>query len=121
MVVRAAVTQAQKTPLKMPKGRYAITGFLGDIVDGNNESVPLSKVYDHHWIAINNKHHNQLCKGAPEYVFGIGAESRTTPAILPPGYGIVMDDVDEGGRVSPTEWGGNIHLLHTEFLAGPNK
>lgn len=109
-------TKPFQTPLEMPTGRYAITGFIGDIVDGQNQSVPLSKVYDHHWIAENNKHHNQLCKGAPEYVFGIGAESRTTPAVLPPGYGVVVDDAD-----GPTKWGGNIHLLHTEFLAGSNK
>mmetsp|Transcript_23417 Transcript_23417/g.92818 ORF Transcript_23417/g.92818 Transcript_23417/m.92818 type:complete len:106 (-) Transcript_23417:1407-1724(-) len=44
-------TEDQDTPLAFPQdGPYAITGFSGEIVDGDSlESTPLSEVYDHHW------------------------------------------------------------------------
>jgi len=106
-------TEPEKTPLRMPNGTYAITSFFGDIVDEQHNPVPLSEVYDHHWIAVSNKHTNRLCKetgGLGNYVFGIGAESRNNPITLPAGYGYV---VEEGAL-----WGGNIHLLRTEGLAG---
>ena len=82
----------------------------GEIVDGETlQSTPLTEIYDHHWILLNNVHKNRLCKGI-EYVFGVGAESRNTPFDLPAGYGY---PVAEG-----TEWGANIHLLRTEGLEG---
>jgi hypothetical protein len=102
----------------MPMGTYAILGFRGEVVDSNNESVPLSTVYDHHWIALDRFHENVLCnaKGGPgygpQYVFGIGAESRNTPALFPDGQGYIVYDADEN------QWGGNIHLLHTVDLLG---
>ena len=82
----------------------------GEIVDGETlQSIPLTEIYDHHWILLNNVHKNRLCKGI-EYVFGVGAESRNTPFGFPAGYGY---HVPEG-----TEWGANIHLLRTEGLEG---
>ena len=99
--------------MPMPGGKYAITGFRGEVVDDNNASVPLSTVYDHHWIAVDMYHQNQLCPDGPQYVFGIGAESRHTPARIPHGYGYHVQDNDA--------FGGNIHLLHTESLAGDDK
>ena len=83
-------------------------------MDENNVSVPLSTVYTHHWIAVNDVHKNELCKNGPEYVFGIGAESRNNPIHFPSGYGHVVT----GERY----WGANLHLLHTQGLAGdPHK
>jgi len=103
--------------LVMPNGTYAVTSFFGDIVDDQHLPVPLSDVYDHHWIAISSKHQNQLCRrtgGLGNYVFGIGAESRNNPVTLPEGYAYVVED--------GAQWGGNIHLLRTEGLAGnPHK
>merc|ERR1712086_803719 len=99
----------------MPDGEYAITSFFGDIVDEQHNAVPLSDVYDHHWIAVSDKHRNQLCKdtgGLGNYVFGIGAESRNNPITLPAGMAYVVDP--------DTKWGGNIHLLRTQGLAGEN-
>ena len=78
-------TDADKTPLVMPNGTYAITSFFGDVVDDSHDPVPLSQVYDHHWIALSNHHHNQIC--GVEYVFGIGAESRNNVQKLPAGPG----------------------------------
>jgi hypothetical protein len=86
-----------------------ITGFLGEAVDANNKSVPLTFVYDHHWIAQDAHHKNDLCTGFENYVFGIGAESRNSPQKFPAGYGYPIPDGDA--------WGGNIHLLHTQHLA----
>ena len=96
----------------MPTGDYAITGFWGEVVDENNVSVPLSTVYTHHWIAVNDVHRNELCKNGAQYVFGIGAESRNNPIKFPSGYGHVVT----GERY----WGANLHLLHTQGLAGEN-
>jgi len=82
-------TDYAKTRLKMPSGEYAITYFIGDIVFADtHQPVPLSDVYDHHWIAVSSAHRNQLCKGSNiEYVFGIGAESRHSPVSFSPGFG----------------------------------
>jgi len=97
----------------MPDGTYAVTSFFGDIVDENHSPVPLSKVYDHHWIAVSDKHTNELCGGGlGNYVFGIGAESRNNPVNFPPGYGYIVE--------AGAQWGANIHLLRTEHLAGNN-
>eukprot|EP00937_MAST-01D_sp_MAST-1D-sp2_P002338 g2338.t1 len=104
-------TNAAKTPLMMPEGAYAIVGFHGEVVDAQNRSVPLSSVYDHHWIAEDEHHQNYLCPGGPNYVFGIGAESRNSPVRLPAGHGYKVKAGDA--------WGGNIHLLHTEGLKVP--
>ena len=112
-------TNPRETKLKMPTGRYMLTYFIGDIVDADTKQpVPLSQLYDHHWIAKASTHENKLCHGGAsgktkiEYVFGIGAESRNSPVSFPPGYGY---EVTAG-----TEWGANIHLLRTEGLAGAN-
>lgn len=102
-------TNANKTPLKMPPSGSKITGFTGEVVDVNNASVPLTFVYDHHWIAIDKDHKNDLCVGFENYVFGIGAESRNSPQTFPAGYGYPVPDGDA--------WGGNIHLLHTQNLS----
>ena len=108
-------TQSDATKLPMPSTKlkgYAIVGFGGEIVDAStNRSAPLSECYDHHWIAVQKSHHNELCNGNPEYVVGIGAESRNTYDRFPQGYGYVVKPFEN-------EWGANIHLLHTEGLAG---
>jgi hypothetical protein len=108
-------TQASKTPITMPDTAgtgYAITGFRGEIVYENGDSAPLSEIYDHHWIAVHASHTNALCNGDPEYVVGIGAESRKTPAQFPDGYGYVVSADDAN------DWSANIHLLHTFGLSG---
>jgi len=107
-------TDPNKTPLKMPSGEYAITYFIGDIVFADtHQPVPLSEVYDHHWIAVSSNHLNQFCKGhSIEYTFGIGAESRHSPVTFPAGFGY---HVPNG-----TSWNANIHLLRTQGLAGAN-
>ena len=62
-------------------------------------------MYDHHWIALSNYHHNQIC--GVEYVFGIGAESRNNVQKLPAGHGYVVDKAD-------TQWSANIHRTQRE-------
>jgi hypothetical protein len=93
-------TDPFKTPLKMPEQPFWITGFLGEVVNGRGASVPLSEIYTHHWIAIDSKHRNKLCyRVEPNYVFGIGAESRETPATFPAGYGYYVAKGDTWGGV----------------------
>ena len=80
-------------------------------MDGETlQSTPLTEIYDHHWLLLNNVHKNRLCPGTINFVFGGGAESRNMPFALPAGYGY---HVAEG-----TKWGANIHLLRTEGLEG---
>lgn len=109
-------TETSDTPIEMPDPGttgYAIVGFSGEIVDENGASVPLSEVYDHHWVAVQKSHQNALCGGDPEYVVGIGAESRNTATMYPEGYGYYVGTSD-----AENLWGANIHLLRTEYLAG---
>ena len=110
-------TNPADTPMPMPTGTYAILGFVGEVIDSQNKSVPLSTVYDHHWIALDKFHDNVVCTSSgdsrgPQYVFGIGAESRNTPANFPDGQGYHVYNADEN------QWGANIHLLHTVDLEG---
>lgn len=71
-------------------GYYAILGFTGEMVDCNNESVPLDTLYNHHWlmkpVSGLTTHYNTPCPpneivlpslneyGDFTYVFGVGAE-----------------------------------------------
>ena len=96
-------TDFADTPIPMPDGDYAILGFSGEMVDCNNVSVPLDVLYNHHWllkpIAGPMHHDNAPCpqtKGDSNdpyglnrftYVFGVGAESRKTPTVMPDGFG----------------------------------
>merc|ERR1719487_2234120 len=106
-------TDMAKTLVPMPGYRirdYAITGVLGDIAKdapvGGKIAAPLSEVYDHHWIVQDRSHRNRLCPYGPNYVFGIGAESRNTPVRFPQGSGYFVKAGDL--------WGANIHLLRTD-------
>ena len=78
--------------------------------------VPLSEVYNHHWIfnpILNGQpaHENKACPDTGiDFVVGVGAESRHSPTIWPDGHGYI---VEEG-----VEWNANIHLLKTTDLVG---
>jgi hypothetical protein len=77
-----AFTAFDETIVPMPEGDYAVLSVVGDVVDCNNESVPLDVVYNHHWllkpIEGPTTHFNSPCPKAQDfaYVFGVGAESR---------------------------------------------
>lgn len=84
-----------------------------EVVDCHNESVPLSKVYNHHWIfnMDNTEHTNRACPDAGiDFIVGVGAESRRTPTAYPDGHGFMVED--------GTTWNANIHLLQTSQLVG---
>eukprot|EP00450_Noctiluca_scintillans_P007857 CAMPEP_0194485052 /NCGR_PEP_ID=MMETSP0253-20130528/6170_1 /TAXON_ID=2966 /ORGANISM="Noctiluca scintillans" /LENGTH=468 /DNA_ID=CAMNT_0039324969 /DNA_START=46 /DNA_END=1452 /DNA_ORIENTATION=+ len=103
-------TNPLRTPIPKPSGNFSILGVVGDIVkdgpDGDKVPAPLSELYDHHWIVEDLYHKNELCQYGPNYVFGIGAESRNSPLHFPKGTGYSVAD--------GTSWGGNIHLLRTD-------
>lgn len=105
-------TDPSKTKIPMPSGEYAVVGMTGDIVHddagGNKVPTPLNEVYDHHWIISDLQHKNLLCPYAPNYVFGVGAESRHSGVYFPKGYGYVVKGYD-----AAVPWGANIHLLRT--------
>ena len=98
-------TDPKRTPLTMPKGNIAITSFHAEVVDEEGRSVPLSEVYNHHWLVFNGKGNAGVCGGYLSYVFGVGAESRGTTTTYPHPYALVLKG-DE-------KWGANIHLLRT--------
>eukprot|EP01052_Picozoa_sp_SAG31_P017276 SAG31_NODE_1175_length_9536_cov_20.263113_1_plen_399_part_10 len=106
-------TDIHSTIIPMPAGGdYAILSMSGEVVDCNNISVPLTTVYNHHWVMrpTNRDFNDRACPDETfSYVFGVGAESRDTVTSFPRGTGYI---VREG-----TEWGANIHLLHTQGLA----
>jgi len=103
-------SEPKRTPIPKPSGNFYVLGVVGDIVkdgpDGEKVPAALSEVYDHHWIVEDLYHTNELCEYGPNYLFGIGAESRTTPLFFPKGTGYSVAD--------GVEWGGNIHLLRTD-------
>lgn len=118
-------TDFSNTPIPMPEGNYALLSLGGEMVDCNNVSVPLDTLYNHHWllkpVSGPTTHYNAPCPannvvlpqlneyGDFTYVFGVGAESRNTPAVIPDGFGY---HVSNG-----TEWAANIHVLHIRGLA----
>ena len=59
--------------LPMPPGNIAITGFTADVVDENGTAVPLSEVYNHHWLVYNNRGNSGMCQ-----VRGRGGERGAT-------------------------------------------
>lgn len=108
-------TNPKNTPLTMPSvevgGPYAILSFVGSMVDEANAQVPLDRVYTHHWIVEQPSHSNELCQNGLNYIFGIGAESRNSPAIFPDGHGYLIESEEVN------KFGGNIHVLRTEDLS----
>ena len=105
-------TAFDDTILPMPTGDYAILELVGGLMDCNNESVPLDVVYNHHWlmkpISGPTKHFNHPCPNSQDfsYVFGVGAESRRTPTVIPDGYGYHV--------LSGTVWGANVSQTYSE-------
>eukprot|EP00929_Paragymnodinium_shiwhaense_P118592 TRINITY_DN90508_c0_g1_i1.p1 TRINITY_DN90508_c0_g1~~TRINITY_DN90508_c0_g1_i1.p1 ORF type:complete len:503 (+),score=63.09 TRINITY_DN90508_c0_g1_i1:78-1511(+) len=90
---------------------FAVVAVFGDIAkDGapGQGLVPasLTEVYDHHWVIDDVTHKNELCPYGPNYIFGIGAESRRTPFTVPKGHGYFVK--------KDTAWGANVHLLRTD-------
>ena len=96
----------KRMPIPKPSGNFYVLGVVGEIVkdgpDGEKVPAPLSEVYDHHLIVEDLYHTNELCEYGPNYVFGIGTESRTTLLFFPKGTGYSVAD--------GVQWSGNIHL-----------
>lgn len=108
-------TNKDETVLQFPNpgGKYAITGFAAELVDEWGQSVPLSEVYLHHWLVFHTDNPNLgVCGDWLNYSFGVGAESRTSPVVLPEGHGYVVDS----RRAKDNHWTLNLHALRTEGL-----
>ena len=83
----------------------AIKSMVAEVVDSDGNSVPLSEVYNHHWLFFDPNHPNAgVCGGFLPYKFGVGAECRNTPTSYPGDYAVTTQ--------APV-WGANIHLLRT--------
>jgi len=119
-----AWTYPELTPVPMPGTpnatypngrRWALLGYHdAEVVDCHEQSVPLSKVYNHHWI-LNPVpgENNAACPQAGfTFVVGVGAESRRTPWAFPEIHGEQHGLIFDQG----TTWFANIHLLKTVDL-----
>jgi len=96
-----------KVPL--PKGDYVILNQTWEIIsDTNSAAVPLTQMYNHHWLVGGDADPLDMCEG--DYFFGGGAEYRNMDYSFPVGYG--------QGRVAATgQCGANLHFISTEDLA----
>jgi len=103
-------TDPDRTKMPMPEGAVAITSVEADVVDENKRPVPLTEVYLHHWILLDKQHPNDgVCGGYLKYIFGVGAETRTTPYDFPKYKGNSY-----GWFTNPKDtWTANIHVLRT--------
>lgn len=91
----------------LPKGDVMIYNQIWDIVRGDNEeSVPLTHVYNHHWL-IGGEAPLDLCED--DFFFGGGAEYRTMDYTMLEGYG-------QPRIGSLGDCGGNFHFINTEDL-----
>ena len=67
-------TSPPRTLLKMPTGSVAIRSFHAEVVDDAGDSVPLSEVYNHHWLVFAMQTPNAGACGARApyltYMFG---------------------------------------------------
>jgi hypothetical protein len=91
------------TPIPMPGNGTVKVALLAvrnaSVVDCYNNAVPLSEVYNHHWIfnpVLNGQpaHVNHACPDTGlDFVVGVGAESRHSPTIWPDGHGYIVDVV----------------------------
>lgn len=104
-------TSPKTTFLTVPFSLHTIkvTKFSAEVVDADGTSVPLTEVYNHHWLVFSEKQPNAgVCGGFLRYLWGVGAESRNTATEYPDGYGVFIKPGDR--------WTANIHLLRTEYL-----
>jgi hypothetical protein len=93
----------------VPKGDYVILNQTWEIVgDDQGTPVPLTQMYNHHWLIGGADWPTSLCEG--DYFFGGGAEYRNMDYTFPEGYG--MARVGASG-----ECGANLHFINTEDLA----
>lgn len=97
-----------------PGGEYAVLGVKDvSVVDCHNNPVPLTEVYNHHWVfqfynGTTALKLNPACVNSPiQYFVGVGAETRNAPTIFPDGYGHYVHNYTIGS---------NIHLLRTTDL-----
>lgn len=107
-------TNPESTVIEMPKGDNYISSVSAEFVYADTrDPVPLDEVYLHHWIFLNSNHPNDgVCGGYLKYIFGVGAETRSTPYDFPHFQGNVY------GWISKPEdiWTANIHAMRTENM-----
>ena len=93
----------------VPKGDHAILNNTWEIVaDDGITAVPLTQMYNHHWLIGGEDDPLGMCEG--DYFFGGGAEYRNMDYTFPEGRGALR--VNSSGQC-----GANIHFISTEDLA----
>jgi hypothetical protein len=107
--------------IKVPKGDYVLTRSQFDIVDGtgSERSIPLTELYNHHWLIGTHSPVGFDPLGLPPFLPGMceedlfwggGAEYRKLDYTVPEGYGIKR--VGASGVC-----GANLHFIRVDDLA----
>nr|KYP44597.1 hypothetical protein KK1_033876 [Cajanus cajan] len=122
--------------IKLPKGHIGIKSFNAELVDENENSVPLYEIYLHHWLAIkyfentsisrNIEQYHDLrngiiyqrnegtCQGyiLPHY-WGLGSESRGTSSNLPNPFAVELGNPAKIPNGFKEKWLFNIMAIDT--------
>jgi len=94
----------QNVRVEMPSGPIALTSIKADLVDADNNSVPLSVAYFHHWfISVTRNNSNSLNSKTEVAHYGAGSEIRHAPDTYPDGYAAYF----EGNE----DWTAQVHLI----------
>jgi hypothetical protein len=104
--------------VKFPKGDYMITDQKFDIVHGKKAndqypntlpSIPLTELYNHHWLLGTTTDPDPLATCEGDYFWGGGAEFRKMDYKIPEGYGLQ--------RIGAKGYcGANLHWINVEDL-----
>lgn len=95
--------------IPMPKGDYVLLNAQWDIVDENGKGVPLTELYNHHWLVGTNSNVDPLAMCEEDLFWGGGAEFRRLDYRNPGGYGIVR--IGASGHC-----GANLHFIRVDGL-----
>jgi hypothetical protein len=95
--------------IPIPKGDYVLINAQWDIIDENGKGVPLTELYNHHWLIGTNSNADPLAMCEEDLFWGGGAEFRRLDYRNPGSYGIAR--IDAKG-----ECGANLHFIRVDGL-----
>lgn len=103
--VKPAGIAFMEIPVEVPVGPIALNSLRADLIDADNNSVPLSEAYFHHWfISVLRPPANASAGPAQEVAhFGAGSEIRHAPETLPPNTACYFDGTET--------WRAQVHLI----------
>ncbi|KAK8952261.1 hypothetical protein KSP39_PZI003877 [Platanthera zijinensis] len=115
--------------IPFPRGHIALKNFHAEVIDENQNSVPLHETYLHHWVvgryfggegSIDDADYSKIilvrnsgpCRNLGQY-FGLGSETRRTDTWVPDPYGIEVGNPTEIPEGYEERWLLNVHAIDT--------